>query len=200
MHQRSEVTTFLENLLIKKRFSGMGKYWAKEVSIDPFTAKGKGGRVDFMQFKPPNQYALSALEKGIFICYEVKSCKEDVYSGNGLNFYGEQNYVVTTMQCYKDLMPDLRDGTFYQHVMRVNPESSAHYGFMVPIPIMRSEIQELEDPTEISEDVMWEMRIIKPCTIGPRNKSLTELLFCMVRSGHNYRDFREEQENDYDGK
>lgn len=94
---RVETTKFLGELLKSSRLSGMGKYWASEVSIDAFTSAGKGGRVDFMQFEPPNQCSVGALEKGIFICYEVKSCKEDVYSGNGLNFYGEKNYIVTTM-------------------------------------------------------------------------------------------------------
>lgn len=87
---RVETTKFLGELLKSSRLSGMGKYWASEVSIDAFTSAGKGGRVDFMQFEPPNQCSVGALEKGIFICYEVKSCKEDVYSGNGLNFYGEK--------------------------------------------------------------------------------------------------------------
>lgn len=180
---RAETTKFLSNLLIRDRFRGMGKYWASEVSIDAFTAAGKGGRVDFMQFEPPNQYAISALEKGIFICYEIKSCKEDVYSGNGLNFYGEKNYIVTTMQCYKDIIPDLNSGTFSEHLRKANPESSAHYGIMVAVPVMRDKYQEFEEPTPISDDISWRLEIINPCVMGPRKKSLTELLFCMVRSG-----------------
>lgn len=180
---RAETTKFLGELLKRDRFSGMGKYWASEVSIDAFTATGKGGRVDFMQFKPPNQYAVSALEKGIFICYEIKSCKEDVYSGNGLNFYGEKNYIVTTVQCYKDILPDLRNGTFYEHLRKTNPESSVHYGIMVAVPVMRDKYKEFEEPTPISSDISWRLEIIKPCIIGSRKKSLTELLFCMVRSG-----------------
>lgn len=180
---RAETTKFLGNLLKSDRLSGMGKYWASEVSIDAFTAAGKGGRVDFMQFEPPNQYAISALEKGIFICYEVKSCKEDVYSGNWLNFYGEKNYIVTTMQCYKDILPDLNDGTFNEHLRKTNPESSAHYGIMVAVPVMRDKYQEFEEPTQISDDISWRLEIIQPCIAGPREKSLTELLFCMLRSG-----------------
>lgn len=139
--------------------------------------------VDFMQFEPPNQCSVGALEKGIFICYEIKSCKEDVYSGNGLNFYGEKNYIVTTMQCYKDILPDLRDGTFYEHLRKTNPESSAHYDIMVAVPVMRDKFREFEEPTPISDDISWRLEIIRPCVIGSRKKSLTELLFCMVRSG-----------------
>lgn len=44
--------------------------------------------------------------------------------------------------------------------------------------------QEFEDPTPISEDVSWRLEVIRPCIVGTRKKSLTELLFCMVRSGH----------------
>ena len=180
---RAETTKFLGEILKRDRFSGMGKYWASEVSIDAFTAEGKGGRVDFMQFIPQNQYSIGGLEKGIFVCYEVKSCKADVYSGNGLNFYGEKNYIVTTMQCYKDIIPGLRDGTFREHLHKTNPESSGHYGIMVAVPMLRDKYQEFEKPTPISDDIPWRLEIIQPCIAGAREKSLTELLFCMLRSG-----------------
>ena len=42
---RAETTRFLGELLKSDRFRGMGKYWASEVSVDAFTAAGKGGRV-----------------------------------------------------------------------------------------------------------------------------------------------------------
>lgn len=92
---RKEITKFLSDLLVRDRFSGMGKYYAREVSIDYGTKDVK--RVDFVQFEPAGVTSISSIEKGIFTCYEVKSCKEDVFSGNGLNFFGEKNYIVTTM-------------------------------------------------------------------------------------------------------
>lgn len=181
---RVKITRFLEKLLKSSRLSGMGKYWASEVSVDACTANGKGGRVDFMQFEPPNQCSVGALEKGIFICYEIKSCKKDVYSGNGLNFYGEKNYIITTMQCYKDILLELRDGTFDKHISKVNPDASKNFGIMVAVPYGRDKVQEFEKPTPIDEDTSWRLEVIKPCIVGARKKSLTELLFCMVRSGH----------------
>lgn len=39
---RKETTEFLGRLLKKERFGGIGKYWASEVSIDPWSTKGKG--------------------------------------------------------------------------------------------------------------------------------------------------------------
>ena len=29
----------------------------------------------------------------------------------------------------------------------------------------------------------WELKVVKPCRMGLRKKSMTELLFCMLRSG-----------------
>lgn len=97
---RKETTLFLSHILERTKLNVFGKHYAKEVSIDPWTSKAK--RVDYMQFSPGDQMSISGIEKGIFTCYEIKSCKDDVYSGNGLNFYGEKNYIVTTMECYKD--------------------------------------------------------------------------------------------------
>lgn len=105
---RKDTTKFLGDLLVSDRFGGMGKYYAREVSIDYGTRDVK--RVDFMQFEPAGVTSISSIEKGIFTCYEVKSCKEDVFSGNGLNFLGEKNYIVTTMECYKSIQEDIRSG------------------------------------------------------------------------------------------
>lgn len=155
-----------------------------ELNCVEWSTKGKGKRVDYMQFIPDNQCAISALEKGIFVCYEVKSCKEDVYSGNGLNFLGEKNYIVTTMQCYKDILPGMRSGKFWKHLQEVFPESSAHIGIMVAIPYMSEATDEFENPTPIDGEVnRWKLAVIKPCNIGLRKRSMTELLFCMLRSG-----------------
>ena len=85
---RTETTKFLGKLLTDTRLGRAGSHWASEVSIDPWTPKAR--RVDYMEFSPANQCSVSGIEKGIFTCYEIKSCKEDVYSGNGLNFFGER--------------------------------------------------------------------------------------------------------------
>jgi hypothetical protein len=184
---RKETTAFLGKLLETDRLSGMGKYWAREVSIDPWTSKGKPKRVDYMQFVPDNQCSISAIEKGIFICYEIKSCKEDVYSGNGLNFLGERNYIVTTMECYKDLVPDMKYGRkFWKHLEKASPDSSSHVGIMVAIPNTADLLDELENPTPLDDGCDfrdWTLATVMHCRIGPRKRSMTELLFCMLRSG-----------------
>lgn len=179
---RKETTAFLSNLLVQKRLSGMGKYWANEVSIDYGTTNVK--RIDFLQFEPPGVIYQSDIEKGIFICYEVKSCKADIYSGNGLNFIGEKNYIVTTMECYKNIIqPDMRSGKLQNHIKECCPEASIHVGIMVPVPRFIKTVDEYENPTDLDSDVEWELKVAYPCCQGGRNRSTTELLFCMLRSG-----------------
>ena len=98
---RKEITEHLNHELEKHILNGKGNYWAKEVTFD----YGKEGscRVDYMLYKPVNQLSVDGLEKGIFICYEIKSCVEDFNSGHGLNFIGEQNYLVMMKDTYDTL-------------------------------------------------------------------------------------------------
>ena len=108
---------------------------------------------------------------------------QDVYSGNGLNFLGEKNYIVTTMECYKKLIPDLNGGKFTNHMLQCNPDSSHHYGILVAVPYFRELEEEFENPTPIDADQRWRLKSVRKCITGPRKKSMTELLFCMLRSG-----------------
>lgn len=179
---RKGTTKFLSDLLVSNRLTGMGKYYASEVSLDYGTTNVK--RVDFMQFEPKGVVYQSDIEKGVFTCYEVKSCKEDVYSGNGLNFIGERNYIVTTMECYKEIQPDMRSGKLYKHVKGCCPEASMGFGIMVPVPWSFKPEDEYENPTELNDDIEWELKVVYPCRTGNRRRSLTELLFCMLRAGH----------------
>lgn len=184
---RKNTTKFLGKLLEDEKFTGLGKYWAKEVSIDPMSTKGK--RVDYMQFSPKDQCSPSSIEKGIFTCYEIKSCIDDVYSGNGLNFLGEKNYIVTTVECYKQLMLDIKSGKFRDYVLNNYPDSSLYFGIMVAVPKnysldVKSQLKrELKNPTPLGSHDKWTLLVAMPCREGPRKRSMTELLFCMLRSG-----------------
>lgn len=179
---RKDTTKFLRELLVKDRLIGRGKYWASEVSIDYGTINVK--RIDFLQFNPAGVIYVSDIEKGIFTCYEVKSCREDVYSGNGMNFLGEKNYIVTTMECYKQLLPDIQSGKLRNHIKECNQESSGDVGIMVPVPKSMELEDEYENPTELKDDIAWEMKVVLSCHEGRRKRSMTELLFCMLRSGN----------------
>ncbi len=186
---RKETTKLLTDILINDKLSDR-KYYAREVTLDYGTDHTK--RIDVVQFCPQGVIFASDIEKGSFICYEIKSCREDVYSGNGLNFFGEKNYIVTTMKNYKDLQEDLRDGTLQKYVKENYPESSSYYGFMVAVPSYvdlrstDSTYAEFENPTEFGGKAWdWKLQTIYPCHEGPRTRSTTEMLFCMLRSKHN---------------
>ena len=164
---RKSTTKFLGNLLIENRLTGtLGKYWASEVSLDYGTTHVR--RVDFMQFCPENQVDISGIEKGIFICYEVKSCKEDFNSGFGQNFVGEKNYFVMPMSLYKELEKELPHGV----------------GVLVPIPKGYDKHMEFSNPTPLETETEWELAVIKKAFKVGRQRSMNELLFCMLRAGH----------------
>lgn len=163
---RKETTQFLGNLLKRDKFSGMGKYWASEVTLDYGSNEVK--RVDFMQFEPQNQYSISGLEKGIFICYEVKSCKADFNSGFGKNFIAEKNYLVMPMKTYKEVINEI----------------PYNVGVMCPVLNVHDKFTEFENPTELFEDsAYWHLKTIKNALQTARKRPIAELLFCMLRSG-----------------
>ena len=187
---RKETTKFLTELLIRDRLSDR-KYYAKEVTLDYGTIQPK--RVDVMEFRPKGVVYASEMEKGIFVCYEIKSCYEDVYSGHGLNFVGEKNYIVTTMDTYKKLQEDLRNGKLQKHIADfMDVKDCPQFGIIVPIPARIDQrstdeiYSEYENPTELNEDMnKWRMYAAVNCRETYRTRSTVEMLFCMLRSKHN---------------
>jgi hypothetical protein len=192
---RKEITKKLSEILITDRLSGAGKYWAKEVTLDYGTSHPI--RVDYMQYTPNGAIFASDIENGYFTCFEVKSCKADVYSGNGLNFIAEKNYIVTTMGCYKELLPDIRSGKLSDYIREANGRS-VYWDILVAIPdyeiidsnrksgYRKIEMEdEFDNPTPIESDVRW--RLVAS-GVGNRHdsyrtRSKVELLFCMLRAG-----------------
>lgn len=164
---RKETTKFLSDLLIREKLNGIGSCWAREVSLDYGTKDVK--RVDFMKFEPENQMSVSGIEKGIFTCYEVKSCKNDFNSGFGRNFIGEKNFFVMPMKLYKEVIHDIEN----------------NIGVLVPIPRYGDKVDEFENPTELGGELSdWKFEAITYARQQGRKRSMTELLFCMLRSGH----------------
>lgn len=188
--KRKETTRLLTDILVNTRLKDR-KYFAKEVTLDYGTKHLK--RIDVMQFIPKGVVHSSDIEKGIFICYEIKSCIEDIYSGNGLNFYGETNYLVVTMDTYKKLQPDLLNGTFTKFVKEHNPESSNNVGVLVAVPkkinlnSTESLYQEYESPTLLTDKTQeWKLWTAIPSLETSRKRPIVELLFCMLRSKHSF--------------
>lgn len=163
---RKEITKFLSDLLKRDKLSGIGKHWASEVSLDYGTKDVK--RIDFLQFEPADQMSVSGIEKGTFTCYEIKSCKADFNSGFGKNFITERNYFVMPMATYKEVINDI-----------------PHYvGVLCPVPYNKDKYEEFENPTVLDGDISnWGLVAIRSTYSQPRKRSMTELLFYMLRSG-----------------
>jgi hypothetical protein len=192
---RKETTKLLTDILIADRLSDR-KYYAKEVTLDYGTDHPK--RVDVMQFTPNGVMYPSDIEKGIFTCYEVKSCKEDIYSGNGIGFYGEKNYFVMTTETFKEIQGDINNGNLGRFIKEYYPESSGYYGILCPVP----KTIDLRDGDALYEEYMnptefrgtpydWHLNMAITCFTGHRRRSMAELLFCMLRSKHSYTNQRD---------
>lgn len=101
---RAETTAMLSEL-VEKRLRNQTAFWASEVNFDRNTPDER--RVDYVGFKPRNingEPVPASVEKGCFEFYEVKSCMADFTSGNGLTFYGDQNFLVCTKELCADLV------------------------------------------------------------------------------------------------
>ena len=183
---RKATTVFLSRLLERDKLNGMGKYWAREVTLDYGKSelvendiKSKTRRIDYLQFIPKNQLSVSGLEKGEFICYEIKSCKEDFLSGYGQNFIAEKNYLIMTMQTYREL-----DAIGEIQKLPYN------IGILIAMPSFRkykedkfsSEYRDITQYEDFDSIDCWYLDTIRKAHIKNREKSMTELLFCMVRS------------------
>lgn len=103
MIDRTNVTNMLSKL-VEKRLTSQQMYWSPEVDFDLGTDHNR--RIDYVGFKaytPDYVTTPVSVEKGTFVCYEVKSCWGDFKSGHGLSFYGDENYLV----CPKELAEEI---------------------------------------------------------------------------------------------
>ena len=102
MSDRKEITKHLTDLLKThiNPYNDPRIYTAAEVTFDYYSSHPI--RVDYMRFKPLNN-SVGGIERGLFYCYEIKSCKEDFESGHGLNFIGDFNYLVMPKGLYEEI-------------------------------------------------------------------------------------------------
>ena len=184
---RKDITKLITKTLISTKLNDR-KYYAKEVTLDYGTTTPK--RVDVMQYIPNGVTYAGDIERGEFVCYEIKSCKEDVYSGHGLRFYGDKNYIVTTMACYKDISAEM--DKLKKYLKEKYPESDDSFGIMVLVPdtidLRDSESlhNEFKNPTPLEKCDSWKIWTAQNCYKGRRKRGTTELLFCMLRAKHSY--------------
>jgi hypothetical protein len=170
---RKETTSLLNSELIRLRLTRKNSYsyWAHEVLVERNTDHEK--RVDFVEFLPKGGVTYSDgphVEHGTFAFYEVKSCVEDLKSGHGLNFYGDENWLVMPVELYdryKELKindPYVRSKTRFARCLLYGTGKNGRPTFWE------------QDPPELNE---------RPC----RKRGASELLFAIMRamvanSGH----------------
>ena len=91
------------------------------------------------------------------------------------------------MQTFKRLQEDIRSGKLDDHIKSVMRVSTCpHYGIIVPVN--QGIGGDYENPVELDPDKHWELVTInQQPRPNQRTRSMTELLFCMLRSKHIYR-------------
>lgn len=124
MSKRKDITLLLSKTLEEhlNPDNDARKYIAKEVTFD--YGFSHPVRVDYMQFKPENN-TVGGIERGLFYCYEIKSCKEDFLSGYGLNFFGDFNYIVfPSLDVFQECKSDI---PYYVGVYVLDKVSENYY-------------------------------------------------------------------------
>lgn len=109
---RSDTTDELSDM-VRRKLRNLTPYWASEVRVDGDFHDS--GIVDFMAFRPSMGMEFAHtdgnVELGTFYFVEVKSCMADFTSGHGLNFRGDQNWLV----CERKLAEELREKQLLPH-------------------------------------------------------------------------------------
>ena len=174
---RKEVTSLLNRELIWCRLERKNAYayWAHEVEVYD-ERKGKGTWVDFMQFEPGGYHAATYpghVEAGTFICYEVKSCLEDIKSGHGLNFFGDENYLVMPCEVFpkfKEAWHGTSEGGFEDYDRKLRECIPSFSGFDIMLY-----------GTARNGRGTFKVNVVNVLH-RPRTKPASELLLCMMRA------------------
>lgn len=105
---RKDITKHLSALLEKhlNPSNDTRIYISKEVSFNCYGGE-QTIRVDYMRFKPVNNYTAEGIENGKFYCYEIKSSVEDFHSPNGHNFIGDYNYYVMPEEVFEKVKDEI---------------------------------------------------------------------------------------------
>lgn len=164
--KRSEITSLLDSELVRLRLDRKDSYsfWAHEVWIDRYTEHEK--RVDFMEFMPkggPTYSDAPHIEHGTFSFYEVKSCMQDLKSGHGLNFYGDENWLVMPVEMFEPYKEARINDEYVRTKTRL--ARCLLYG-----------------AGRNGKPTFWEQPKEYANSWACRKRSASELLFCMMRA------------------
>lgn len=176
---RKETTSLLSSELVRLVLTRKNaySYWAHEVEVYD-ERKGATTWVDFMQFEPAGYHTATHpgnVERGTFTCYEVKSCIADIKSGHGLNWFGDENYMVIPVE----LFPKFRrayHGSFEKNFEDRDEKLREHIPSLYGFKFMFYGIGRNGRGAFRTLDLDDLMRRL------PRTKPASELLLCMMRA------------------
>lgn len=162
----STITQILKKAVIqeiKRKEDGNRHFWADEVTVGhsfmhTSSPSDHKKTPDILECIVPNN--ANKLEEFKFISYEIKSSINDIYSGNGLNFIGDENFLVMTAQTYKNFLPDINSGKFNKYLKKTFPFCNG-YNILVSIPKGTQNIaNELLQPSSPQQVAEWELYLI----------------------------------------
>lgn len=164
--KRAEITELLDTELVRLVLTKRNaySYWAHEVWLDRYSDHEK--RIDFVEFVPkggPTYSDAAHIEHGTFSFYEVKSCMADLRSGHGLNFEGDENWLVMPVEMFEPYKQARIEDEYVQGSTRL--ARCMLYG-----------IGKNGKPT------FWEQPKLYVNEWACRKRSASELLFCMMRA------------------
>lgn len=150
-------------------------------------------RIDYVRFDASRVSYPSDIEKGCFTAIEIKSCYDDIYSGNGLNFILEDNLLITTKKTHDKLLTKENEqtkfGNFYAKTLKEHTILDKRNRVHVVFAFNKNNPEENLEDLDISEiDINdWYLRggLTFNCygnKKGVRVRSTSEMLFYMVRS------------------
>lgn len=129
--------------------------WASEVKLYP--DEKRVDYVDFCPYPSISSTSVGSIERGTFRFFEVKSCIDDLKSGNGTNWEGDENWLVCPVEMVEE--------------MRVKQLSIGHRG-----------VCRLAYGQRRNGSVGF-VRLDEPMYGGFRKRSAVELLYAMTRAG-----------------
>ena len=154
---RAEITDTLSRQLELQVLARKNAWacWAAEVKLYP-----NDKRVDYIDFCPHISIQMCApgtVERGKFRFFEVKSCIADLKSGNGVNWDGDENWLVCPIEMVEEMrVRQVRIG--HSNVCRLayGKHKNGSMGFV---------------------------RLDEPSKYGYRKYGAAELLYAMTRAG-----------------
>ena len=159
-----KITVYTDGSALSNGRPGSGCGWACKLIYKGQARMKSGGAIGETNNRMEMQAVLEAMKS-----ITDKTIPVEVYS--------DSNYVVETMNGHFAMKKN-RD--LWRKLMRERQKFTS-----IRFIWVKGHDKNQHKPTPLDAEVrQWKLAVILPCRYGPRKRSMTELLFCMLRSGH----------------